>query len=230
MKKLARLFTLMAVLILSLSMSYGCNNDDDDDDNDDNDTISVVCDDLLSKTECEAEDSCEWFDEDEGFCTDATSTTGDDDDDNDDDETGWEGAEEVNLVTPDGVTTTVALYGMSVSSWVDADDDDTEKIALSLQTFIDEALEGGSVTASDYRYNFIGSDGFDILARKLGGDVSGLPTYTDLARGRFIVYEEDDGLGNTWDDVRVRWDLGLNFPTYMAARMMSGGTIEMLLP
>ena len=90
-----------------------------------------------------------------------------------------------------------------------------------------EALESlsSSVDASDYVYNFVGSDGWSILVNKLGGDASGLPTYEQLDRGRIIEYD-DDGDG----DVRVRWDLGLNFPSYMGARMMNGGKIEMIEP
>lgn len=227
MKMLEKLFILMAVLILSLTMAFGCNDDDDDDDNDDNDT-TVVCADLLTEAECVAESDCEWVaEEDDGYCTDATSTTDDDDDDDNDDGPIWEGAQEINLVTPDGVTTTIALYGMPVSTWTDAYDDDIEKTALSLQDYIDEALTeiGGSITAANYVYNFIGSDDWSILAEKLGGDPSGLPTYEQLDRGRVIEYD-DDGAG----DIRVRWDLGLNFSGWMAARMMNGGTIEMIEP
>ena len=71
-------------------------------------------------------------------------------------------------------------------------------------------------------YNFVGNDGFSILDNKLEGDKGGLPYYGEMEHG-FLYWETDDE-GNTY--IRVGWDESVDFPKFMKAKGMDGGTIE----
>lgn len=69
----------------------------------------------------------------------------------------------------------------------------------------------------DNVYNFIASDGFDIFSEKAEGNIAVLPVPLELEKG-FLNF---DG-----EDLVVGWDPALNFPKFMGAKMMAGGTIE----
>jgi hypothetical protein len=199
-----RLFLLISLLAAIAVPFAGLGCGDDDDDDDDNDDTS---------------------DDD----TDDDDTTDDDttDDDTTDDDTGgetWTGEESVTIATPDG-DVAVDLAGLPAFLWTDPEDA-TEKLAVLVRTVVDAAFTSKDFDPADYKFNFVASDGYDILAKKLDGDYRGLPSYDELQDGWFIEYEETEPTAHT--DIKVIWDEALGYPAFMSARFMDGGEIGMV--
>ena len=187
------LFALLACIAF-LAIAINCGDDDDDDGDDD-----VVDDDVA----------------DDDTADDDVA----DDDVADDDSTEvlWDGDESVVIATPDG-NVEVDLNGLPAFIWTDPEDQ-TDKQAVLVKTVFDEAL-AKDFDVADYKYNFVATDGYNILTWKLDGDYRQLPAYDDLPLGWFIPYEDDD--------LRVIWDESLEFPGFFSTHSMNGGTIEMV--
>jgi hypothetical protein len=186
---------LLLIAALLVPLASGCGDDDDDDDDD---------------------------------ATDDDDDNGDDDDstdDDDDDATGetWPGDQTMFVDTPDGAVE-VTLTGLPAFTWNDPEDG-LDKTAILAQTIVDEALASKETDPADYKFNFVATDNYDVLAKKLDGDYRVLPTYANLEDGWFIEYEEEDA---KYTDLRVIWDEALMFETFMSARLMDGGTISMV--
>jgi len=71
----------------------------------------------------------------------------------------------------------------------------------------------------NYHYNFIASDGFNVLVDKLEGNYAGLPYYGELDYG-FIYYDEEK------QTLRVGWDAALNMSGSLKVKGIGGGVIE----
>ena len=202
MKSSRWIYLLMLVVWMALTLSLaGCGDDDDDDDDDD-------------ATDDDDDDSADDDDDDSG-------------DDDDDDDTGptWDGDERVYVRTPDSLIE-VLLDGLPSFMWTDPDDG-LSKQAMYVSTVVDDALaaKDGEVDPTNYKYNFVAVDEYDILAAKLDGDWRTLPAYADLDKGWLIQYEEEIA---KYVDLRVIWDSSLGYEDFMSARMMDGGTVEMV--
>ena len=89
--------------------------------------------------------------------------------------------------------------------------------AVRVQLIVDEG-----VLASPYAYffNFIGSDGYNVLVDRLEGDHAGIPLYPETSGG--FLYQDPLGV----DGLVAGWDAALAFPRYMNVKQMDGGTIE----
>jgi hypothetical protein len=151
--------------------------------------------------------------------------TADDDDDDNDTSPGdtWPGDQTVVVVTPDGEFT-VSLNGLPMEEWTDPETSDVHP-AVPLIAVVDKALEDSAVEPNDYKFNFVATDDYDILAKKLDGDYRALPFYDDLALGWFIEYDET---GEKYIDIEIVWDESLGFENFMKAKLMDGGTIGMV--
>jgi hypothetical protein len=129
----------------------------------------------------------------------------------------------VKVATPDGEVD-VQLFGLDAFQWTDPDDS-TVKQAVLVSTVVDQAVAPAKFDPTAYKYDFIATDGYDILANKLDGDYRGLPTFDNLALGWFIEYPDED---TQQTDIEVVWDDSLGFPKFMGAKLMNGGTIELV--
>ena len=206
MRKNWLLFLLAALTLLLAFSVLGCG--DDDDDNNDADDDSGADDDSAADDDAADDDSAV------------------DDDTQPDDDTGtdvWTGNETIIVSTPDGPVT-VELNGLPAFTWNDPDDG-LDKTAVYLSVVVEQAFSGKEFDPADYKYNFLASDGYNILSQKLDGDYRALPSYADLEKGWFIEYEEE---GGKYIDIEVVWDDSLGFSNFMGAKMMDGGTIEMV--
>ena len=189
------LWLLVAVLACGF-LAAAC-GDDDDDDNDD------AADDDTADDDAADDDAA------------------DDDDDNDD--ATWPGAQTVTIVTPDG-DQTVSLTGLPMTEYTDPDSGDTYP-AVAVQDVVDLAFAAKDFDPADYKYNFIATDDYDVLSKKLDGDYRPLPSYDNLALGWFIEYDET---GEKYTDIEIVWDASLGFESFLGAKMMDGGTVEMV--
>ncbi|MBN2495909.1 MAG: hypothetical protein JXR96_15060 [Deltaproteobacteria bacterium] len=77
--------------------------------------------------------------------------------------------------------------------------------------------QGGLELPWDHQYNFVSSDGFDVLVDRYEGDPAVLPFYGELEHG-FLAWTEEDGL-------RVFWDDEVDMPGALGVKQMQGGTI-----
>jgi hypothetical protein len=204
--KLNRFFLLLVCLLMASSMviALGCGDDDDDDDDD------AVDDDAVDD------------DDDDDTTGDDDDTTGDDDDDDDDDDDGWVGAQEVIVSTPEG-DVTIALAGMATAEYTDPDTSDVY-VGVSIAEVVDAAV-AKAVDPSGYKFNFIASDGYNVLTKKLDGDFRGLPAYDDLDLGYFVLCGEGC---DAPDDIMAVWDESLAFPSFLSAKYMDGGTMGLV--
>jgi hypothetical protein len=89
--------------------------------------------------------------------------------------------------------------------------------AVRIQLIVDEASLDSPYAVL---FNFIGSDGYDVLVDRLDGDVSGIPLYPETTGG--FLYQ--DPLGE--DGLVAGWDAALAMPRTMNVKQMDGGTIE----
>ncbi len=193
--------TLLLILALFIAVSFiGCGVVDDD------------------------YDDAVWADDDDDDDDD------DDEDDDDDDDSGptWTGTEMVFVDTYEGLVN-ITLNGLPSFMWEDPEDGVTKQ-AMYIQTVVDAAID--KITSVDietdgYRFNFVAADQYNIFDQKLYGDFTQLPDYATLSDGWFIEYIETIG-GGDYTDIQVIWDETLEYPTFMSARMMNGGTIGMI--
>jgi len=202
LKRFMVLLSILALLVMGAAIA-GCGDDDDDDDDDD-DAVDDDDDDATGDDETGDDDPSD-------------DDTGDDDDD-----IVWTGNESVLVSTPDG-DVTVELNGLEAFMWTDPEDS-TDKPAVLVKTVVDAAF-AKDFDPADYKFNFAASDGYNILSKKLDGDYRTLPFYDDLELGWFIEYEED---GGKVTDIQIIWDDTLGYENFMGAKMMNGGTIEMV--
>ncbi|MHA1568930.1 MAG: hypothetical protein ACTSXZ_05630 [Alphaproteobacteria bacterium] len=200
---LNRFFILFAILALACGSVavISCGDDDDDDETDDDVADDDTADDDISDDDVVDDDIAD---------DDTVATT-------------WEGDQTLVITTPDG-DVPVDLNGLPAFTWNDPEDQ-TDKSALLVSDVVAAAFAGKDFDPEDYKFNFIASDGYNILSKKLEGDYRGLPAYGDLDMGWFIEYEEDD---SKYIDIRVIWDEDLGYENFMGAKMMDGGTIEMV--
>ena len=199
-----RLFSLLLMVLFALSTLFvaaGCSGDDDDDDAADDDA---------------SDDDASDDDADDDVA---------DDDATDDDSVGdtWTGDETVTISTPEG-DVDVDLNGLAAFAWTDPEDG-VVKQAVLVSTVVEAAFAAKDFDPADYKYNFIATDDYDILAMKADGDFRILPSYEQLAQGWFYEYVDED---TSLTDIQVFWDEDLGLPGYMGAKLMNGGTIQMV--
>lgn len=151
--------------------------------------------------------------------TDDDATDDDTDDDADDDIT-WEGDETVYVQMRDEEPIEVELNGLPAFLWHDPEDN-TDKQAILLKTVVDTAKPNCNERFY-FKYNFIATDGYNVLNQKLDGDYRDLPGYDELEMGWFVQYEEE----GKYKDIKIVWDEDLGYPKFMGVRMMNGGTIQ----
>jgi hypothetical protein len=89
--------------------------------------------------------------------------------------------------------------------------------AVRIQLIVDE---GSLDSPYAFFFNFIASDGFNVLVDRLEGDYAGIPLYPETSGG--FLYQDPLGV----DGLVAGWDAALAFPRYMNVKQMDGGTIE----
>lgn len=93
--------------------------------------------------------------------------------------------------------------------------DGNEAVRISL--VIDEGRLDNPVS---YFFNFISSDGFNVLIDRLEGELAGLSLYSESQSGFF--YQDPAGE----DGLKLGWDEFLGLPGYLNVKNMDGGTVE----
>ena len=134
------------------------------------------------------------------------------------DETGEGGSDDDALLA--SVTGTITVKVGETETPVDLSTLDTVDFEGNTSVRVMRIVEMASIELPyNYHYNFIASDGFNVLVDKLEGDYSKLPWFEELELG-YVYYD------TVKETLRIGWDDSLGFPGSLNAKGMDGGTIE----
>jgi len=127
----------------------------------------------------------------------------------------------VIIATPQG-DIEVALNDLPVKQWIDVESC-TLHPALNLKEVVETVMPSLEIHPGAYRFNFIATDAYNVLQKKLNGDFRFLPSYSDLSAGWLINKRTND---SHTSDLQLVWDYEAYLPDFMDVKMMNGGIIE----